>query len=168
MKKFILFFVLLILTLAFAAFLVNAYLLQKNYFDTKDINTLTENETQNVEVTEKKSFYNDYLKSDYDSAIKDHNVLVLYFTSNWCKECTDQDLLNVEVFSELNTPGVVGQRIHILDSESTTETAALAKKYDVVKEQSFVVVDKNGASYFKYTGKLSKEILNQKIMEVTK
>ncbi len=168
MKKFILFFVLSILSISFAAFFVNAYQLQKEYFDRKNNSQQVEDAVQVEEVVGKPSFYKDYLKEDYETAISNNNVLVLFFTSNWCMECVDQDKLNTEVFNDLLVSGVVGQRIHILDSESTTETAALAKKYDVSKEQSFVILNKVGAVAFKHTGLLSKEIFNQKITEVTK
>jgi hypothetical protein len=74
--------------------------------------------------------------------------------------------LNLELFSELTTLGVVGLKIHILDSETTTETDALAKKFDVTKEQSFVLLNKLGAVHFKQVGKFEKESLKQKILEI--
>jgi thiol:disulfide interchange protein len=165
MKKFILFFVLAILFVAFGAFLINAYQLQKNYFQSKVDSTETEEPASTSEVA-KPSFYKDYAKEYYDQAIADKSTLVLYFTSNWCKECIDQDSANSEAFNGLTVGGVVGLKIHILDSETTTETDALAKKFGVSKEQTFVIVDKKGAVAFKQTGAVSKELLNQKIMEV--
>lgn len=64
------------------------------------------------------------------------------------------------------TDELVGLRIHILDSETTTETDALAKKYNVSKEQSIVILDKKGAIFFKHTGLLEKEVLKQKLTEL--
>lgn len=156
MRKFILFFVLLVLFLAFSVFLVNAYLLQKNYFEDSK-NDQNPNQINNIL----------YSREDYDKAINDKKILVLFFTSNWCQECLDQDILNSQVFEELTQEGVVGLKIHILDSETTTETNALSQKFDVTKEQSFVILDKNGVVYFKYTGILSKDQLKQKILEAT-
>ena len=112
------------------------------------------------------SYYVDYTKEDYEKALAEKRVLVLYFTSNWCEECKAQDLINNEVFNDLTLQGIVGLKIHILDSETTTETDALAKKYDVTKEQSVVIVDTDGVTRFKYVGIITQELLTQKILEV--
>ena len=61
---------------------------------------------------------------------------------------------------------IVGLDVHILDSETTLESNALAQKFDITKEQSFVVLDKNGVVAYKYTGIIDKELLKQKILEV--
>lgn len=166
MKKFILFFVLSLLFVSFVAFLLNAFNLQKDYFESKNKDRESEANILVEEEDVKPSQYTDYSKEDYETAIKEKNILVIYFTSNWCQECIDQDAVNTQVFSEITANGVIGQRVHILDSESTTETTALAKKYDVTKEQSIVIVDKSGVTTFKHVGVLSKEMLTQKIMEV--
>lgn len=167
MKKFILFFVLSLLFISFGAFLLNAFNLQKNYFDSK--NKITKDEDVNItnEVVQIDSYYIDYKKEDYEKAMAEKRVLVLYFTSNWCEECKSQDVLNTEVFVDLAQYGVVGLKVHILDSETTTETDALAKKYDVSKEQTFVIIDANGVTRFKYVGTITKELLSQKILEVS-
>lgn len=166
MRKFILFFVLLIIFLAFGMFLINAFLMQKSYFT----NLQNENSSEPLvnDVLEKTmlSIYTEYSKDTFDKAGGFRQVLVLYFTSNWCQSCVDQDLVNQEVFEKLPKEGVVGLKIHILDSETTTETDALAQKFDVIKEQSFVILDKNGAVYFKHIGFLEVDQLKQKILEV--
>jgi len=164
MKKIILFFILFVLFISFSAFLYNSYQQQSKYFKFKFGGEPTNQTT--LEVKEIPSKYVNYSKQDYDKAISENRVVVLFFTSNWCLECSDQDFTNQNVFASLNKEGVVGLKIHTLDSETTTETDALAKKFDVVKENSFVILDKTGAVYFKYVGVISKELLNTKIMEV--
>lgn len=166
MRKFILFFVLLVLFLAFIMFLVNAFLMQKNYFENTDQKDQENVEDITQEIIETPSIYIDYTKEDYDKALLDKRGVVLYFTSNWCQECLDQEVVNENIFEELSKEGIVGLKIHILDSETTTETDALSQKFDVSKEQSFVLLDKNGVVFFKHTGFLSKDQLKQKIMEV--
>ena len=151
MRKVILFFVLLVIFVSLAVFLLNAFVLQKNYFENKNGNSQAETGPD--------------LKEDYERAINEKRVLVLYFTSNWCQKCIDQENVNKQVFDELVSEGVVGLKIHILDSETTIETDALSQKFDVTKEQSFVILDKNGVVYFKYTGILEKDLLKQKILE---
>jgi len=166
MRKGILFFVLTIIFLSLAVFLIKALFMQKN--SDNDGNTGNETNQNAVEVTEIPSYYKNYSKEDYDKAINEKRVLVLYFTSNWCQKCIEQDAINNEVFNDLISEGinnVFGLRVHILDSETTTESDALSQKFDVTKEQSFVILDKNGAVFFKYTGSLDKDLLKQKILE---
>ena len=164
MKKCMLFFVLLILFLSFVVIFYKAYKEQENYFNLKSVEKTAVKTT--TEVQEIPSKYLNYSKESYDAAILENRALVLFFTSNWCTSCEDQDLINKDVFDNLNKEGVIGLKIHILDSETTTETDALAKKFDIVKENSIVILDKTGAVYFKYVGVISKELLNTKIMEV--
>ena len=166
MKKVILIVILSILTLSFLALIFNAYDLQKKYFDSKGKNNATDSQILEEESKPVVSYYTDYAKEEYEKALSEKRVLVLYFTSNWCKECIEQDTLNREAFSSLLDVGAIGLKIHILDSETTTETDALAKKYGVSKEQSFVVLNKQGAIHFKHTGVLAEELLKQKIEEV--
>jgi len=162
MRKAILFFVLFIIFIAFAVFLTNAFVLQKNYFENKNGNSQAETGPETIETP---SYYKNYLKEDYEKALNKKRVLVLYFSSNWCQECQDQEKINNQVFDELIKEGVVGLKIHILDSETTTETDAVAKKFDITKEQSFVILDKNGVVFFKHTGLLEEDLLKQKILD---
>lgn len=165
MKKFILSFILSILSIVFVVFLYNAFILQKNYFDSK-VDATPESEIAEVLPTEIPSRYINYTKDEYDKALLEKRVTVLFFTSNWCSSCTNQDLVNKSVFDTLKTQGVVGLNIHILDSETTTETTSLSKKFDVTKENTIVILDKNGAVGFKYVGEITKELLKSKIQEV--
>lgn len=164
MKKFILFFVLLILFVSFCAFFYQVYRQQKDYFNLKNKNNSIETEI-NTGDKEIPSKYINYSKENYDTAILENRILVLFFTSNWCVKCGDQDLINKNVFDGLSKEGVIGLKIHILDSETTTETDALAKKFDIVKENSLVILDKNGAVSFKYVGEITNEILKDKILK---
>jgi len=164
MQKFILFFILSLLLFVFAAFLLNSYVLQKNYFNSKKeikVEEITTDIIDNIPL----SVYVNYSKKDYDTAILENRPVVLFFTSNWCKECLTQDKINKEVFSTLNVEGILGLNIHILDSETTTETDALAKKFDVTKENTFVFLDKKGAVSEKYVGELTVLQLEEKIMK---
>lgn len=165
MKKFILFFILSILFISFGAFLINAYQLQKNYFDSKKQDIIKEE--SNVDSDDEiSSSYTEYSKEQYDLAINKNRVLLLYFTSNWCNDCLEQQKTISKVFTGLNKEGVIGLTIHILDSETTVETDALAKKFDVTKENSIVILDKKGSVAFKNTGVIDEILIKQKIEEV--
>ncbi|EKE05695.1 MAG: hypothetical protein ACD_19C00182G0023 [uncultured bacterium] len=164
MQRSILFFVLSLLFVVFTVFIYNSYVLQKDYFNLKNNVEVTENKIE-VPVRDSSSIYKNYSKDDYDKAIKESRVVVLFFTSNWCDECLSQDKINKKVFEELNLEGVVGLTIHILDSETTTETDALAKKFEVKKENTFVFLDKKSAVNSKYVGELTNEQLKTNIMK---
>lgn len=159
MQRFILFFILSLLLIIFTVFLYNSYILQKNYFKT------VENQTENTVNNNPLSIYKSYSKEDYSNAISNGRVLVLFFTSNWCDLCIKQDMLNKDAFNNIKTEGIFGLSIHILDSETTTETDALAKKFDVTKENTFVFLDKRGAVNSKYVGELTEEQLKMNILK---
>lgn len=167
-KKFILFFILLLIFLSLSSFFLNAYNMQKIYFSNK-----ISNETSTEDIQEGKgkdnetpSTYSMYSKDQYDKALSEHRIVLLFFTSNWCNDCISQSATNKAAFNELSLRGVVGLETHILDSETTVELDALAKKFDVKKENSFIVLDRSGAVVYRYVGVLEKDLLKSKILEV--
>lgn len=162
MQKFILFLVLSILAVSFGAFFLNVYDLQKNYFGQKT-NTEMSTELKEDKTVYRPSTYSNYSSQEFNDALLNSRVIFLYFTSNWCLECSEQDMFNIQINSEMKSEGVVGLRVHILDSETTTETDALAKKFDITKENSFVILNKDGAVSFRNIGSISKEELMQNI-----
>lgn len=155
MRKFTLIFVLLILTVSF----VVVYLYFAN--DTKTlIPKTTETQTTSGEVEEYTgvdlgpSVYEDYTAEAYNKALEENRIVFLYFTANWCPTCREQEPVNKLVFEKLDGVGVVGLRVHILDSETTDETERLAKKFDVTYQHTYVILDSKGAVNYKYTGPL--------------
>ncbi len=167
-KRFILILVLLIIFLSLSAFFFNVYTLQSNYFSNRNNNDSAIEDVKEVENTnnDSPSVYTSYSEDIYNKAILEKRVIVLFFNANWCDNCIKQSAVNSEVFNELTRNGVVGLESHILDSETTTDLDGLAKKFDVRKESTFIILDKNGAVVYRYTGTLDKELLKTKIMEV--
>jgi len=164
MRKFILFLILTIILLIFTTFFVKVYIEQKNYFNSKKSLVIIETSTPVVS-NEAPSIYKNYSKEDYDMALSEKRITVLFFTSNWCSDCLVQEIVNNETFLSLKTEGLIGLQIHILDSETTIETDALAKKFGVTRESTFIILDKNGAINSKYTGSIAKELLFEKILK---
>lgn len=158
--------ILTIIFLTFSVFFYKVYILQRDYFNSKNNITQSDNSTESDTMKDIPSVYAEYSKEVYEKAISDNRVVLLFFTSNWCAECTSQDQVNSKVFAELGKISVLGMKSHILDSETTTETDALAKKFDVIKENTLVLLNKKGAVAFKYTGELKFEDLKAKILEV--
>lgn len=165
MRKFILFFVLLLLLLSFGAFFLSSWNKIKEYNNSRNNEPLT-GSLEEVSQRQLPSTYSDYSSESLNQALSDKRVVFMFFTSNWCNECKGQDEINNEILTGLTNGGIFGARIHILDSETTTETSALAKKYGVDRENTMVILDTNGAIQFKNTGEIEPEILLQKLMEV--
>lgn len=164
MKKLTLFLVLLILFLGFFVFFYKIYINQK----TKGVatNNLVSSPTSlDSGIVEIPSKYLPYSKEAFDKSLLDKRPIVLFFTANWCVECQNQDLVNKNVFESLNKEGVTGFAIHILDSETTTSTDSLAKKFDVKKENTIVILNGLGAVYFKNVGNINFDELKSKILE---
>lgn len=163
MKKFILFFVLLLIFLSTLLLVTNTLLIKKNTDSIGESNDDVNNSTESATILP--SIYKDYDVQDFDSAQKEKRVIVLYFTSNWCEECNilSQDLENLFKSSEIS--GAVAFRVHILDSETTTQTDALAQKFDVTKEMSIVILDKNGVVFNKLIGS-NIEVIKSEIKKV--
>lgn len=157
MRKFALIFVLSLLILLFLLFFINVF----NFNNKNKPTPVSETIINNTTIVP--SLYTDYSKVEYDKALFEKRILVVFFTSNWCASCSDQDVVNKTVLDSLTTQGVVGLKAHILDSETTIETDALARKFDITKENSLVILDENGVVVFKYIGNLSKEMLRQQL-----
>lgn len=165
MRKTVLFVVLFILFASLSSFVYSAFVKQKEYFELKESNQDVEggNTSESYILP---SVYQDYQDEALSKSLLENRIILLYFTSNWCEKCLEQDIVNKEVFEILNNEGIVGLRIHILDSETTQETDALAKKYEVSKEHSFVVLDKKGAISFKHLGVLDKDSLKRELLKI--
>lgn len=170
MKKFTLVFILSILFISFAA--AFWYVYQYGYLSGRlqviptQEPAYKEPNGQQPQVTPtvgEPSVYEDYTQDKLDDALNQGRVVFLHFTANWCQDCISQDNVNTKVVAQLPTQGVVGLRVHILDSESTTETSNLAKKFSVGKENSIIVLNKVGAVSFRNIGNISLEVLKEKI-----
>lgn len=166
MRKFTLIFVLLILSVSFVVvylyFADDSKTLIPKITDTK---TTTESVEEYTGVDLGPSVYEDYTKVVYDNAIENGRVVFLYFTANWCPICREQEPVNRAVFEKLDGVGVAGLRVHILDSETTDETESLARKFDVNYQHTHVILDANGAVFYKYTGPLKEGELKSKLLE---
>lgn len=169
MKKFTLVFVLLVLVLTFATmyffFMVATKIPKKESNNQVSTEETVKEEDTSQEEDLGPSIYEDYSSVLYEGALEEGRVIVLFFTANWCPICRQQEPINQEVFDSLDKAGVVGLRVHILDSETTSETEALAKKFDVIYQHTFVILDKKGAVSYNYSGPLENNELIEKIKE---
>lgn len=99
----------------------------------------------------------DFVKADYDAAVKSDKLVVLYFYANWCPIC------RVEVpnelypaFNELTTDRVIGFRVNFNDNETDADEKNLAREFGVAYQHTKVFL-KNGQRALKSPESWDKE-----------
>lgn len=91
----------------------------------------------------------DFVKADYDAAIKTDKLVVLYFYANWCPICkAEVSSALYPVFNELTTDKVIGFRVSYNDNETDNNERSLAKEFGVAYQHTKVFV-KNGQRILK-------------------
>ena len=98
----------------------------------------------------------DFMKSDYDSAIKTDKLIVLYFYANWCPICKKEVPLLYQAFNELTAENVIGFRVNYKDDETDQEEENLAREYGVAYQHTKVFV-KNSTRILKAPDSWSKD-----------
>ena len=111
------------------------------------------------------SNYKLFNKGEYEMALSNGKVVMLYFTANWCPICREQEPTNKEALSELEEQTeIIAFRVHILDDEETKETQALADYFAVRYQHTTVILNSNGEVSETATGPISKEELKNKLL----
>jgi len=113
--------------------------------------------------------YRAYNKQEFESALLAGKVVMLYFTANWCPICKEQEPVNKEALTELSSDSeIIAFRVHILDSEETAETKALAEEYGVRYQHTAVLIDSGGGVDQTIVGPISKQSLKEKLLAAKK
>lgn len=104
-------------------------------------------------------------RDEYEQARAEGKIIMLYFTANWCPICREQEPVNMSTLQDLASDSeIIAFRVHILDSETTDETEALAEEFDVPYQHTTVIIGPSGEIVDKYTGPLSAEDLKQRLL----
>jgi len=90
----------------------------------------------------------DFVKADYDVAVKSGKLVVLYFYADWCPLCKAEFPKMQAAFNALTTDGVVGFRVNFKDSFTDADEEALARQFGVPYQHTKVFV-KNGTQVLK-------------------
>lgn len=90
----------------------------------------------------------DFVKADYDAAIKTDTLVVLYFYANWCSICKAEFPITQEAFNELRTDKVIGFRVNYNDDQTDNDEKNLAREFGVAYQHTKVFV-KNGKRILK-------------------
>lgn len=83
------------------------------------------------------AFLLDFNKSDYENAIMNEKLVVLYFYANWCPVCRAEFPVMQEVFNELDE-SVVAFRVNYNDNQTDDYERGLARQYGVAYQHTKV------------------------------
>jgi thiol-disulfide isomerase/thioredoxin len=87
-------------------------------------------------------------QADYDKAVAEGKLIVLYFYANWCPTCKAEFPSVQAAFDQLNSNKVVGFRVNFNDNETDTSEEALAREFGVPYQHTKVFVQ-NGNQLLK-------------------
>ncbi len=111
--------------------------------------------------------YEDFSSNKYQAAIANNEPIYLYFWATWCPTCRAQAPINEHVFNSYN--GFVHAfRINILDNDVSAEEEAIAKQWNVTRQHTAVLIDKNGNEAKRTIGTRSETQLLNDLELITK
>lgn len=92
--------------------------------------------------------YMDFTKEDYELALSENKVVVLYFYATWCPTCRAEQPEAFEAFNEMDKENVVGFRVNYKDSDTDEYEAGLAKEFGITYQHTKVIL-KDGVRVLK-------------------
>ena len=84
--------------------------------------------------------YFEFNKADYEKALAEDKVIVLYFYANWCPICKAEQPEVFAAFDELNKENVIGFRVNYKDTETDADEQALAKKFGITYQHTKIII----------------------------
>ena len=98
----------------------------------------------------------DFNKEDYNKALSENKVILLYFYANWCPICKFEEPNTRAAFNELNNENAVGFRVNYKDSDTDKDEEALAEEFQVPYQHTKVII-KDGKQVLKSPDTWGKE-----------
>jgi thiol-disulfide isomerase/thioredoxin len=87
-------------------------------------------------------------QTDYQQALQNKKLVVLYFYANWCPICRAEFPKMESAFNKLTTDQVVGFRVNFNDNETDDTERDLARQFGVAYQHTKVFI-KNGERVLK-------------------
>jgi len=105
----------------------------------------------------------DYNKKDYETALANEDIVVLYFYASWCPICRYEVSRGLyPAFNELALENTVGFRVNYNDKDTDSDERALARQFGVAYQHTKVIL-KNGNRVLKDPATWSKNDYISKI-----
>lgn len=79
-------------------------------------------------------------RADFDAALADGKLVVLYFYANWCPVCRAEFPAAQAAFNQLTSDQVVGFRVNFNDSDTDDSEEAMARRFGVPYQHTKVFV----------------------------
>lgn len=90
----------------------------------------------------------DFKMEDYQKALNEKAIVVLYFYANWCPTCRAEFPKIQSAFEKLQNPDVIGFRVNFNDNETDSFEKGLAREFGVAYQHTKVILQ-NGERVLK-------------------
>jgi thiol-disulfide isomerase/thioredoxin len=82
----------------------------------------------------------EFNRTDYDAALADGKVILLYFYASWCPICRVEFQDTESAFRELADASVVGFRVSYNDDETDDDEESLARQFGIAYQHTKVIL----------------------------
>jgi len=82
----------------------------------------------------------DFNNEDYEKALKDKKIVVLYFYANWCPICRAEFPKTQSTFNKLSSDDVIGFRVNYNDNQTDNDEKGLASDFGVAYQHTKVIL----------------------------
>jgi len=82
----------------------------------------------------------DFNQKDYQKALTEKKLIVLYFYANWCPTCKAEFPLMQSAFNKLQSDEVIGFRVNYNDNQTDSAEKELAREFGVAYQHTKVLL----------------------------